>query len=192
MAALFSPGYKADTHLSRMGKSGYFGPRVILSHPSIRMAGKVFLGADVVIYGSKHPGSVTLGEKTCLHRGTIIEASEGGELSIGRNTHIQPGCLLSAHKGSIYIGDDVQLAAKCGLYPYNHGTEPGRLMREQPVTSKGDIRIEDDAWLGFGVVVLDNVTIGAGAIVAAGALVNKDVPPGAIVAGIPAKVVGHR
>jgi len=192
LAALFSPGYKADTHLSRLGKYGYFGPRVVLDHPSISMASKVFLGADVVIHGNKQPGSVQIGEKTCLHRGTIIETSEGGELSIGKNTHIQPGCLLSAHKGSIYIGNNVQLAAKCGLYPYNHGIAPGTLVREQPITSKGDIRIEDDAWLGFGVIVLDNVTIGTGAIVAAGALVKRDVPAGAIVAGIPAKIVGKR
>ena len=192
IAALFSPGYKADSHLSRMSKHGYFGPRVVLDHPSIKMADRVFIGADVVIYGKNHPGPVHLGTKSCIHRDTIIEVSEQGELWIGENTHIQPGCLLSANKGSIFIGDNVQLAARCALYPYNHGTVPGTLIREQPIVSKGDIKIEDDVWLGYGAIVLDNVTIGEGAIVAAGALVKKDVPAGAIVAGTPAKLIGHR
>ena len=175
-----------------MSARGYFAPRVTISHPQVKLAAKVYLGEDVVIYGRNEPGLVRLGEKSSLHRGTIIESSEGGELAIGQNTHIQPGCQLSAHKGSIRIGDNVQLAPKCGLYPYNHGIEPGLPMREQPLTSGGDINIGNDVWLGFGVIVLENVTIGAGAIVAAGALVREDVAANAIVAGVPARVVGHR
>lgn len=192
IAALFSPGYKADTRLARMGKHGYFGPRVVLSHPSIKLSSRIFLGADVTIFGNNQPGPVQLGEKSCLHRGTIIETSEGGSLTIGQNTHVQPGCQLSAHKGSIVIGNDVQIAPKCGLYPYNHGIVAGTPMREQPITSNGDIIIGDDVWIGFGAIVLENVTIGGGAIVAAGALVRESVPAGAIVAGVPAKVVGQR
>ena len=65
-------------------------------------------------------------------------------------------------------------------------------MREQPITSNGDIVIGDDVWIGFGAIVLENVTIGSGAIVAAGALVREDVPAGAIAAGVPARIVGHR
>jgi len=141
-----------------MSKCGFFGPGVVLSHPSIQLANKVFLGEDVVIYGRNQPGSVELGEKSCLHRGTIIETSEGGAVTIGTNSHIQPSCQLSAHKGSIRIGNNCQLAPKCGLYPYNHGTEAGTPMR----------------------------------VVAAGALVRQDVPPNAIVAGVPARVVGQR
>lgn len=192
LAALFSPGYKALTHLAGMSKRGFFGPRVVLSHPSIQLANKVFLGEDVVIYGRNQPGSVELGEKSCLHRGTIIETSEGGAVAIGANSHIQPSCQLSAHKGSIRIGNNCQLAPKCGLYPYNHGTEAGTPMRDQPLTSGGDIDIGDDVWLGFGVIVLENVKIGSGAVVAAGALVRQDVPPNSIVAGVPARVVGQR
>ena len=192
IAALFSPGYKSDTHLSRMSQRGYFGPRVVLSHPSIKLGSHVFLGADVTIFSNGQPGSVQLGNKSCIHRGTIIESSLGGSLTIGRDSHIQPGCQLSAHKGSIHIGDNVQLAPNCALYPYNHGTTLGTLMREQPVVSKGDINIGDDVWIGFGAIVLENVSIGSGAVVAAGAVVREDVPENTIVAGVPAKVVGQR
>ena len=90
------------------------------------------------------------------------------------------------------IGCDVQIAPECGFYPYNHGTALGTKMRDQPVRSEGDIVIGDDVWIGFGVIVLDNVTIGNGAVVAAGAVVRSNIPPVAIAAGVPARVVGLR
>ena len=57
---------------------------------------------------------------------------------------------------------------------------------------KGDIIVEDDVWIGCRVTVLSGVHIGQGAVVAAGALVTKDVPPYAIVGGVPAKVIKYR
>ena len=58
--------------------------------------------------------------------------------------------------------------------------------------SKGDIQVDDDVWIGCGAMVLSGVYIHQGAVVAAGAIVTKDVPPYAIVAGVPAKVMGYR
>lgn len=58
--------------------------------------------------------------------------------------------------------------------------------------SKGDIVLEDDVWIGYGATVLSGVRIGQGAVVAAGAVVNRDVPPYAIVGGVPAKVIKYR
>ena len=59
-------------------------------------------------------------------------------------------------------------------------------------TSKGDIRISHDCWIAFGATILSGVTIGQGAVVAAAAVVTNDVPPYAIVAGVPARVIGYR
>lgn len=59
-------------------------------------------------------------------------------------------------------------------------------------TSKGNITVADDVWIGFRATILSGVTIGQGAVVAAGALVTKDVPPYAIVAGVPAHIVKYR
>ncbi len=59
-------------------------------------------------------------------------------------------------------------------------------------TSKGDIYVEDDVWIGYGAIITSGVRIGQGAVVAAGAVVTKDVPPYAIVGGIPAKVIKYR
>lgn len=58
--------------------------------------------------------------------------------------------------------------------------------------SKGDIIVDDDVWIGYGVTVLSGVHIGQGAVIAAGAVVSRDVPPYAIVGGVPAKVIKYR
>ncbi|MGN9105593.1 DapH/DapD/GlmU-related protein [Oliverpabstia intestinalis] len=58
--------------------------------------------------------------------------------------------------------------------------------------AKGDIRVDDDVWIGYGASIMSGVHIGQGAVVAAGAVVTKDVPPYAIVGGVPAKVIKYR
>jgi acetyltransferase-like isoleucine patch superfamily enzyme len=134
-----------------------------------------------------------VGAESSIQRYTILELIQGGEITIGRNTHIQARCNLTAALGGIHIGDNVQIAPNCAFYPYQHGfSDPATPIARQPITSKGDIIIEDDAWLGVGVIVMDNVTIGRGAVIGAGAVVTKDIPPLAIAVGAPAKVVGYR
>ena len=68
--------------------------------------------------------------------------------------------------------------------------------REIPIIDQGyydaPIVVEDDVWIGFGAIILAGVTIGRGAIIGAGSVVNKDVPPYAIVGGVPAKVLKMR
>lgn len=64
-------------------------------------------------------------------------------------------------------------------------------IKDQGVTHRG-IVVEDDVWLGSGVIVLDGVRVGTGAVVAAGSVVTRDVPPYAIVAGVPAQVIRYR
>jgi acetyltransferase-like isoleucine patch superfamily enzyme len=81
------------------------------------------------------------------------------------------------------------MAPYCALYPYDHGILPGLPIREQPLRSRGGIVIGDEAWLGVGVIVLDGVRIGAGAVVGAGSVVVHDIPDGAVAQGVPARVV---
>lgn len=63
---------------------------------------------------------------------------------------------------------------------------------ESEATSKGNIYIEDDVWIGFRTTILSGVQIGRGAVIAAGSVVTKDVPPYAIVGGVPAKIIKYR
>jgi acetyltransferase-like isoleucine patch superfamily enzyme len=85
------------------------------------------------------------------------------------------------------------IAPHCVFTPYQHGfADTHRPMREQPLSSQGDIVIKDDVWLGSNVCVMDGVTIGKGAVVGAGAVVTSDIPPYAIAGGIPARVIRFR
>ena len=78
----------------------------------------------------------------------------------------------------------------CGL-SLDYGVVSDRI-QEQPLHTKGDIVVGDDAWLGFGVIVLDGVRIGKGAVVGAGSVVSDDIPDGSIAVGVPARVVKMR
>jgi acetyltransferase-like isoleucine patch superfamily enzyme len=133
-----------------------------------------------------------LGDGVFLLGDTYIHTGQGGNLKIGKDTHIQPCCHLLAYKASIEIGRNVQIAPRCAFYPYDHGILPGELIWKQPLTTKGDIKIGDDAWLGFGVIVLSGVRIGEGAVVGAGSVVTDPVPDAAVAVGTPARVVKMR
>lgn len=144
-------------------------------------------GAEVIAQGSE---SVVIGERTLVGRGALIYPY-GGSIRIGNRVNINPYSILYGH-GGLEIGDDVLIAAGCILIPANHNF--GSL--EMPIHSQGltcrGIVIENNVWLAARVTVLDGVRIGSGAIVAAGAVVTRDVPSNAIVAGVPARVIGTR
>lgn len=145
-----------------------------------------------LLYATDYTGRILVGKKSCIHQGTILEAGNGAHLKIGENTHIQPNCHIAAHVGSIVIGNDVQIAQSCGFYSYDHGVRKDMLIRSQPLTSRGDILIGDDVWIGFGAKILNNVSIGRGAVIAAGSTVTKNIDEYSVAAGSPAKVIGER
>ncbi|MCP4420631.1 MAG: acyltransferase [Chloroflexi bacterium] len=192
MAAWTVPPYKARCSLAKINPRGYIAPNAAIHHKEFRYDGHVFVGDRVVIFQTKDGGAVELYQGVHLYSDIIIETGAGGEVVIGDETHIQPRCQLSAYKGSIRIGRRVEIAPNCSFYPYNHGVHPGEIIRTQPFETKGDIVIGDDAWLGVGVIVLDNVKIGKGAVIGAGSIVTRDVPDNAIAMGAPAKVVKMR
>ena len=99
-------------------------------------------------------------------------------------------------KSKIIMGDKVMVGPGVFMIAGNHNTSPvGRFMvdvLDKRPEDDQDIVFEDDIWVGANVTVLKGVHVGRGSIIAAGALVNKDVPPYTIVGGLPAKVIGVR
>ncbi len=192
LAELFTPPFYGRIQLAELSPRGYVSPRAVIHHSKLRLGANVFIDDGNVIYEDAEGGPVELGDGVHLHRGTIIQTGRGGSVVVGARTHIQPRCQISAYVSRVRIGSGVEIAPFCAFYPYNHGTLPDIPIPDQPLDSKGEIVVEDGAWLGVRVTVLDGVRIGKGAVVAAGAVVTKDVPDGAVAAGVPARVIGMR
>ncbi len=114
-----------------------------------------------------------------------------GPIRLGRHVGINHRVTMDGGAAGIEIGDHTRIAAHCTFYAFNHGLNPDRLIREQPVASQG-IRIGSDVWIGANVGIVDGVQVGDHAVIAMGSVVTRDVPAYAIVAGTPARVVGDR
>ena len=97
---------------------------------------------------------------------------------------INAGCKFQ-DQGGITIGDDVLIGHNCVIATLNHSMDPDK----RADMTAAPVKICDKVWIGANVTILQSVTIGEGAIVAAGAVVNKDVPARTVVGGIPAKVL---
>ena len=146
-----------------------------------------------------------VGENALLN-GTYIFENEYGKISIGNNTYIAGGLFISIHE--IEIGNDVMISWGCTFADHNShpvnweerkediinrnsGINDGSMDKYKDwskVISK-KILVKDKAWIGFNAIILKGVTIGEGAIVAAGSVVSKDVPDFTMVGGNPAKFI---
>ncbi|TXK83688.1 DapH/DapD/GlmU-related protein [Paenibacillus sp. N3.4] len=132
------------------------------------------------------PDDIQMGDRSYIAAGAII-----------RNTSLVMGadCSINAYAivtGKVTMGDGVRIATHANIYGFNHGyASTEQPIFKQPLTTKG-IRIGDDVWIGANAVILDGVQIGSHSIIAAGAIVTKDVPSYSIVGGNPAKVIRSR
>lgn len=134
-------------------------------------------------------GRITIGRNFCIFSYLAkvqLYAGPGGELVIGNDVFVNNGTVLSASL-SIRIGDRVNIAPHCVLIDNDfHGTaQRGGPPKIAPIV------LEDDVWLGTRVTILKGVTIGRGSVIAAGAVVTKDIPPGVLAGGVPARVLQH-
>ena len=122
-------------------------------------------------------------------------------VSIGRKTYGPLWVLTSNREARLTIGNFCSIASNAAFIlssehrAGNISTFPFRVKygyADCEALSKGDIVVDDDVWIGYGATILSGVHIGQGAVVAAGAVVTKDVPPYAVVGGVPAKVIKYR
>jgi len=193
LAELASGHYKDRRVLAQVTAQPYVSSRAQICCPRLHVGSGSFIDDDVTIYAHDDGGEVWLGARVHLYRGTIIEVGAGGSVRIGDETHIQAGCNLKGFLGNLIIGRNVQVAPHCGFSPYEHNFALCDLpIKAQGVRSAGDIVLEDDVWLGFGVAVLEGVRIGKGAVVGAGAVVTKSIPAYAVAVGVPARVIRNR
>ncbi len=157
-------------------------------HPDARVS------ALADIEDSTRGTRIVLGERSVLDSFVKIKPAGGsGDLIIGARTVINSGCVLYTGNG-IQIGDDVAIAANCTFAPVNHEYRrrdiPIRQQGFRP--SKGGIVIEDDVWIGANCVILDGAILRRGCVIGAGAVVRGEIAAYSINAGQPLAVIGWR
>ncbi len=167
----------------------------------IKFKNKLFLSKNVIIEdyvfinalskcGVKIGSNVSIGRNSTIEcTGVIRELGEG--LEIGDNVGISPNAFFAV-RGKVIIGENTIFGPGVSIHSENHiFNDLYKPIRIQGASRKGII-IGKDCWIGSKVIILDGVKIGDGSIVAAGAVVNSDVPNNAIVGGVPARILKYR
>lgn len=141
-------------------------------------------------------GGITVGNNFSLGRNSIIECTGvirelGEELIIGDNVGIAANAFI-AMRGKIEIGSNTIFGPNVSIHAENHNfSDIDKPIKLQGATRKG-VKIGEDCWIGSKAVILDGVTIGSHSIIAAGAVITKDIPEYCIAGGVPAKVIKMR
>ncbi|WP_432770541.1 MAG: acyltransferase [Sphingopyxis sp.] len=174
--------HRAARALRRRTASGWNG---LVFRSALARTGRNCHFADRIYIGMPH--KVSLGDDVHIDTGTVIGSElADGALTIGDRVQLNADVHLD-YSGGVTIGDDTLVSARAVILSHSHGLDP-RSMPEGVAKVIGR-----NVWLGSDCIILQSVrSIGDGAVVAAGALVTKDVPAGAIVAGNPAKLVRYR
>ncbi len=138
-----------------------------------------------------HPEHIEIGDNVYVGHGAILKGYYKGRMVIGSHTWIGQGAFFHA-AGNITIGSTVGIAPHVKILTSSH-VEAGR---EVPILAApielAPVVVGDDSDIGIGAILLPGVSVGRGALVGAGAVVTRDVPEWAVVAGNPARILRYR
>lgn len=155
---------------------------------AIRLGKKCKVHADASMDASRSKG-IILGDQVTLNRYAYVQGGEGG-VRLGQRVEINNYSIING-TGGVDIGDDTLIGPGVRIISYQHQYATGKTIRSQPTVGKA-IRIGSDCWIGANAVILAGVSVGDGAVVAASAVVTRDVAAGTVVAGIPARTIKMR
>ncbi len=155
---------------------------------------KVGAGAKLSTLRVSWPHKIVLGNRCSLEHSIYLNVvggySDGIAIDIGDGTFIGSGCEFNI-LSRITIGSSCLIASGSRFIDHNHGMDLGSPMKEQSEIHS-DIRIGADVWIGANCIVLKGVTIGDGAIIAAGSVLTTSVAPNSIYGGVPARLIRCR
>ncbi len=169
------------------------GVRIVYAS-QVTLGKGVYLDHGVYLHGL--PGGISIGDDTfIMHHTTLHVFNFRGlpraRISIGSNCFIGEFNTVRG-QGGVSIGDGVYTGPMVQMVAVNHVFyDSARPIREQGITAKG-IVVENDVWIGAGAIILDGVTIGQGSVIGAGAVVTESIPPYSIAVGTPARPVKDR
>jgi acetyltransferase-like isoleucine patch superfamily enzyme len=174
----------------KTGKNLIIGRNVVIRHP-----GKIEIGNHVTIDDSslidaKGAGQegIILEDQVVINRNCMIQA-KAGPIKIGERASIGSYTMITSVDG-IEIGKEVLMAGRCHLNPgYYNYNDQNLSTFSHAAAARGPIKIGDKAYLRVGAMIVEGVNIGTGAIIGPGAIVEEDIPPGAIAEGQIAKII---
>lgn len=158
----------------------------LVAREQVRLGHDVFISPDAALIAEPHR-QIVIGDQARIGAHVFVH----GPVVLGARVSLNPRVSIDGGAAGVELGDDVRVATGAVLFAFDHGLDPARPIREQPVRSRG-IRIGSDVWIGANAGVTDGVTIGDHAVVGMGAVVTRDVAPWAVVGGVPARVLGDR
>jgi acetyltransferase-like isoleucine patch superfamily enzyme len=177
--------------LGGLGSECRVGSGVTMYQPE-----RIYLGESVTVEDQVHLDARGAGIRVSAHGllcfGSYLKnETPDGYIHIGISTYIGAHSIIFGHRG-VEIGDHVLMAPQAMIVPYQHNfTSKEKLIREQGGQME-KVVIESDVYLGMAVRVLSGVRIGQGAVVGAGTVVTRDLPPYAVAVGVPARVLRYR
>lgn len=144
------------------------------------------------LHGLRFGQNVTIGRYTAIRPSSYYGVGKiGFGLTIGENSSIGPFSFVGC-SGQISIGKNVMIGPRVSLFAENHNFSNTTVpIKKQGVNNKGII-IEDNCWIGSGVIILDGVTIGHGTVIGAGTIVTKNVPANSIIFDKREKLIRNR
>ena len=163
---------------------------VLAGQSRCSIAGGTFIPTPIQIRGNDR-GRIIISKHCSIDTLARLFAANDAVLRIEDNVGIGPFDIINAF-ADCTIGKNSMLGPYVNINCADHGTAIGEVPMRFQEGTYGPVMIGEDCWIGSHAVIMKGVTIGDGTIVAAGAIVTKDVPPLSIVAGVPAKVIAQR
>lgn len=145
-----------------------------------------FVAASARLFAEPHR-AIHVGARSAIAAEVFVH----GPVTIGADSSLNARVVVDGGRAGVRIGDGVRIATDVKIFAFDHGLARAARILDQPVRSRG-IVIGDDVWIGAGAGITDGVTVGDGAVVAMGAVVTHDVAPYTIVGGVPARPIGTR
>lgn len=157
-------------------------------HARITLGRKCKIHDSASLDASRSRG-IVLGDQVTLNRYVYLQGGAGG-VRLGNRVEINNFTIVNG-TGGVDIGDNTLIGPGARIISYQHRYAAGSLIREQATEHK-PIRIGQDVWIGANAIIMAGLTIGDGAIIAAGAVVTHDVDANTVVAGVPARTIKLR